>query len=49
MLFTGIIEAEYWQRYLLGYLGHRITCVSYWDNWCRELAVLVTGIIGAEY
>jgi len=30
-------------------LGQRIGCVSYWDIWGRELAVLVTEKFGAEY
>jgi len=45
VLVTGIIVAEFWLRYLLGKLGQRISYVSFWDKWGRELAVLVTGII----
>jgi len=31
-----------------GIIGKRISCLSYWDNWGRELAVLVIGIVGVE-
>ena len=29
-------------------IGQSVSCVSYWDNWGREIAVLFTGIIGAK-
>jgi len=28
-------------------LGQSVSCVSYWDIWVREIAVIFTGIIGA--
>jgi len=48
VLVTAINWQENWVCYLLGYLGQRISCVSYWNILGRDLTVLVTGIFGSE-